>query len=93
MLVVTTPSGATSTSPITVEHGQPSLHAVLTVPGALRYGWVGRATLSLRNAGANDVGIEAVRFARQRPGAARPRCHRRSPSGSRSRATTSATRS
>ena len=63
VLTVTAPSGASATTNLTVQNSPPALYATLGVPAQLRYGWVGRATLTLRNAGANDVGIDMVRFA------------------------------
>ena len=61
LLVVTTPTG-TANTPITVQGGASALYATLSVPGSLRYGWVGARVLSLRNAGANDVALDGVRF-------------------------------
>ncbi|WP_028068063.1 carboxypeptidase regulatory-like domain-containing protein [Solirubrobacter soli] len=61
LLVVTTPSG-TANTPITVQAGSSALYASLSVPASLRYGWVGQALLSIRNAGSNDVQLDGVRF-------------------------------
>jgi hypothetical protein len=61
LLVVTTPSGSANTA-ITVQSGSSALYSTLSVPASLRYGWVGQAVLSVRNAGGNDVEHDGVRF-------------------------------
>ena len=61
LLVVTSPTGTVSRT-IAVTGGSSALYATLSVPGSLRYGWVGRGVLSLHNAGGNDVAIDGVRF-------------------------------
>jgi len=62
-ITVRTPSGASATAPLTVQNTPPALYGSLSVPSQLRYGWVGKAVLSLRNVGGNDIGIDMVRFA------------------------------
>jgi Calx-beta domain-containing protein/carboxypeptidase family protein len=66
-LVVTAPGqgGASATAPaaFTVAAGtRPRIAVTVSAPGALRFGWDGRATVAMRNEGLNDAPLDLVRI-------------------------------